>query len=147
LGVDVLPTKPVLNAERRSDGCNWFIVFSGLFGATGVIAGAIGSHVLSARIATEDLEIFSTVVLYLLVHASVLCLCGLTRHTQHGNRWFELAGWLLIVGIILFCGGLITRSIIASPLPGPIAPIGGSALILGWLAIAVGGWRNVEQLK
>lgn len=138
---------PVVRSGSTSNWRNWFIVFGGLFGALGVIAGAVGSHVLQERLPAAELAIFTTAITYLLVHSMVLFACGVALYSQNGNRWFKFAGGFLIVGIVLFCGGLIMRSVTASPLPGQIAPIGGSALILGWLAIAVGGLRKLGQSK
>jgi uncharacterized membrane protein YgdD (TMEM256/DUF423 family) len=126
---------------------NWFITFSGLFGATGVICGALGSHVLKARIPASELEIFTTAIIYLLVHSVVLLVCGVALNVNEANLWFKLAGILLVVGILLFCGGLIMRSVTGIPLLGRVAPVGGSALILGWVAIAVGGSVNFRHPK
>ncbi len=111
----------------------------------GVTAGALGSHVLAERLSNPELMIFTTAVTYMLVHSAVLFACGVALQSNKRNRWFKFAGGLLVVGILLFCGGLIMRSVTGSQLPGQFAPIGGSALILGWLAIAIGGLRNNRQ--
>ena len=135
-----------MRADSQSNCRNWFIVFGGLFGALGVVAGAVGSHVLKERLPAADIAIFTTAITYLLLHAMLLVVCGLALYSSSHNRWFKFAGGFLIAGIVLFCGGLITRSVTGSPVPGPVAPIGGSLLILGWLAIAGGGLRKLEQL-
>ncbi len=126
---------------------NWLLTFSGLFGALGVISGALGSHVLKTRLPAADLEVFNTAVIYLLVHSAVLLGCGVALSANEANLWFKLAGAFLVVGIVLFSGGLILRSVTGNVLFGQFAPIGGSALILGWVAIAIGGMVNIGQIK
>jgi uncharacterized membrane protein YgdD (TMEM256/DUF423 family) len=118
---------------------NWLIGLSGVFGSIGVAAGAVGSHMLKARIPAADLEVFNTAVMYLLIHSAVLLGCGVALNANASNLWFKLAGALLAMGIFLFSGGLILRSATGNALFGQLAPIGGSALILGWVAIGIGG--------
>ena len=126
---------------------DWFMVCSGLFGAVGVIAGAIGSHLLQERLQTTEFAVFTTAITYLLLHSAVLFACGVALYSQADNRWFKLAGGFLVIGIVLFCGSLIIRSVTGSLFPTNVAPLGGSALILGWLFLAIGGLRIVRCTK
>ncbi|MGR9090245.1 MAG: DUF423 domain-containing protein [Gammaproteobacteria bacterium] len=121
-------------------------VTAGLFGASAVALGAVGSHALRQRLPTADYEIFALATVYLLVHAGVLFGCGTAARRAERAAPFAVAGLLLIVGILLFCGGLMGRTVLGIPALGRLAPIGGSALMLGWLAIAAAGvlnyWRS-----
>jgi uncharacterized membrane protein YgdD (TMEM256/DUF423 family) len=63
------------------------------------------------------------------------------------NKWFKIAGILLVIGIVLFCGGLIVKVAADLAIFSKIAPMGGAALIGAWLAIAVGGIANYGQSK
>ncbi len=126
---------------------NWFIGCGGLFGAVGVASGAIGSHILKTRLSSVELEIFSNAVIYLLVHSAVLLVCGVVLAGNNNNRWFKYAGILMVLGILLFCGGLMLRSVTGIPAYGTTAPIGGGALILAWLAIAVAGFAKLGQSR
>jgi uncharacterized membrane protein YgdD (TMEM256/DUF423 family) len=123
------------------------LALGGLFGALGVVSGALGSHVLKASLSAADFANFTTAVSYLLLHSAVLLLCGVLLGANKGNVWFKLAGGLLVVGILLFCGGLITRIVTGIPAFGRVVPIGGSALILAWLAIALGGIANIGKSR
>ena len=125
----------------------WVIPLAGLFGALGVVAGAIGSHVMKARLSGANFEIFTTAVTYLMLHAVVLLLCGVLIEVNKSNKWFKIAGILLVIGIVLFCGGLIVRVAADLAIFGKMAPMGGAALIGAWLAIAVGGIANYGQSK
>ncbi|XP_068960126.1 transmembrane protein 256 isoform X1 [Petaurus breviceps papuanus] len=47
------------------------------------------------------------------------------------------AGTLLTSGISLFCGSFYYQTLTGDTMAMPIAPVGGSLLILGWLALAL----------
>lgn len=126
---------------------NWIIALSGVFGAVGVSAGAIGSHVLKMRISAADFDSFSTATNYLLMHAIVLLFVGSILGSARQNVWFKIAGLLLPIGIILFCGSLILRSALGWTALVQLAPLGGSALIFAWLAICTGGLVNLGRQK
>jgi uncharacterized membrane protein YgdD (TMEM256/DUF423 family) len=116
--------------------------FAGLFGACAVALGAVGSHVLRPRLASADYEMFALATIYLLIHASVLFGCGIASRRAPQPAPFAVAGIAIIVGIVLFCGGLMGRAALGMPALGRFAPAGGSAFILAWLAIAVAGFWN-----
>jgi uncharacterized membrane protein YgdD (TMEM256/DUF423 family) len=107
----------------------------------------VGAHVLQAHLDAAAFETFSTAVTYLLLHAVVLLVCGLMLDSNRANLWFKLAGLLLVLGILLFSGGLMMRIVTGIPALARGAPLGGSALILAWVAIAVGGLVNPGQSR
>jgi len=55
--------------------------------------------------------------------------------------WVRLAGWLFLAGIALFSGSLYALALGAPKWLGAVAPLGGTAFILGWLAFAVAAVR------
>jgi uncharacterized membrane protein YgdD (TMEM256/DUF423 family) len=64
--------------------------------------------------------------------------------TQRQTRWWELAGWAFLIGILLFCG-LWKVMTFAGPQwnwLGAIVPFGGLSMIAGWIALAIGALRN-----
>lgn len=122
------------------------IAAAGLFGAGAVALGAVAAHALKPRLATADYEVFALATVYMLVHAGVLFGVGSAARGAPQPVPLIAAGVLLIVGILLFSGGLMIRIGLGIPAFGRLTPIGGSALILGWLAIAAVGvlnyWRS-----
>ena len=115
---------------------------AGLLGAAAVALGAVGSHALRPRLSTAEYEIFALATVYMLIHAGVLFGCGIAARRAERGAPFAVAGILFIVGILLFCGGLMGRAALGMPVLGRFAPVGGTALILAWLAIAVAGLMN-----
>ena len=49
----------------------------------------------------------------------------------------QAGGWLLVVGILIFCGTLYAMAFGAPRILGAITPIGGLGLLGGWLVLAV----------
>lgn len=129
-----------------------FLVIGAVSGFLGVAAGAFGSHALRAKLPPERLATFEIAVRYQLWHALALfaaVLVGLLRF-WHPSPIYELvvaegamgwpaalAGWLFVAGTVLFSGSLYALAITGARRWGAVAPIGGTCLLLGWLALAL----------
>ena len=117
-----------------------FIISGGLLAALGVAAGAIGAHLLEGRLVAERMDSFQTAVRYQTIHAVALVLVGLmAAHQPHGA--LSVAGGAFLVGITLFSGGIylwLATGVKAWVMP---VPVGGVAMIVGWLAVAAAGLR------
>ena len=101
-----------------------------------MVLGAFGAHALKARLSAEALSVWQTAVQYHFWHAlALLALAG-------SGPWFKAAGWLLLGGVLIFSGSLYALALGAPRALGMVAPIGGVALILGWIAFAVAAIRS-----
>jgi uncharacterized membrane protein YgdD (TMEM256/DUF423 family) len=114
-----------------------FVVLGGLLAALAVGLGAIGAHALKTQLTPEQLETYHTAVQYQMIHAVGLVLVGLLG-LYHRSRLFNVAGWAMLFGIIMFSGLLFVwlatgRKLFVYPVP-----VGGVAFIIGWLALAIG---------
>ena len=78
---------------------------------------------------------------YHLWHALGMVLVGLSTSVLADGLWVRLAGWLFLAGIALFSGSLYALALGAPKWLGAVAPLGGMAFILGWLAFAVAAVR------
>ena len=118
-----------------------FVLFAALFGFLGVAAGAFGSHVLKERMSADLLQIFETAVQYQVYHA--LALLGvawwITRCPSQTAVW---SGWLFIAGVLIFSGSLYLLTLTDTRWLGAITPIGGTALLIGWICLAIAAWRS-----
>jgi uncharacterized membrane protein YgdD (TMEM256/DUF423 family) len=125
-----------------------WIVIGSFFGALGVALGAFGAHGLggfldSRGYAGDDLarrlEIYDTAIQYQMLHAVALVLTGLALE-RRTSGWWRFAGWSFLLGMLLFSGLLKALAILGPQWSwlGAIVPIGGLAMIVGWLALAVG---------
>ena len=118
----------------------FFLTIGSLSAALAVIFGAFGSHLLKKRLPSERLESFETGVRYQMYHA--LALLGASFATVNWSFSIlpVLAGWLFILGTLLFSGSLYLLSLTGKRWLGAIAPIGGVAFILGWLCLVLVFW-------
>ena len=103
--------------------------------------GAFGAHALKTRLPAELLAVWNTGVQYHLWHALGMVLVGLSTSVLADGLWVRLAGWLFLAGIALFSGSLYALALGAPKWLGAVAPLGGVAFILGWLAFAVAAVR------
>ena len=116
-----------------------FIILGALFAALAVGLGAIGAHALKSQLTAEQLATYQTAVQYQIYHAIGLILIGLLG-LHHRSRWFDGAGWSMLVGTILFSGLLYAwlatgRRFFVYPVP-----VGGVAFIIGWVLVAIGAF-------
>jgi uncharacterized membrane protein YgdD (TMEM256/DUF423 family) len=116
-----------------------FHIFCGLsFACLGVVIGAFAAHGLKPLLSLKEINNFETGVKYQFYHAFALIILGiLGAIIPLTERLFKVAGFLFFIGVILFSGSLYllsTQSILKISIPflGPITPIGGVLLILGW---------------
>jgi len=72
-----------------------------------------------------------------MIHAIGLVLVGLLA-LYHRSRLFDVAGWAMLVGIILFSGFLFAWLATGQKFFVCPVPVGGIAFIIGWLALAIG---------
>jgi uncharacterized membrane protein YgdD (TMEM256/DUF423 family) len=115
-----------------------FLFLAALLGALAVALGAFGAHALKARLTPEKLVTFETGVRYHFYHTFALLVVGLVQVTLPGAGTTALAGWLFLAGIVLFSGSLYWLALGGPRWLGPITPLGGLALIGGWIALAAG---------
>lgn len=114
---------------------NIVLIFGALYGLTSVILGALGAHAFKKLISSEKLLSFETGVRYQMYHALALLILGFSLSFTTGlERW---AGWGIIIGTFLFSVSIYFLSFseywnINLKILGPITPIGGVFMILGW---------------
>ncbi len=138
-----------MNIKQSSQvyGKNWLIA-AGLLGSLGVAIGAFGAHGLEGWLEGSGLDAattqrrlsqMDTAVRYHLIHAAAL-LALAAISPQFPSRWVRVAGWLFVVGVILFSGSLYVLIATNQPKWGAVTPLGGLAWIVGWLLIAMCGF-------
>ena len=96
---------------------------------------------MKTRLSADLLAVWNTGVQYHLWHALGMILVGLAAAVIPDGPWMRAAGLLLLAGIVLFSGGLYALALGAPKWLGALAPVGGTAFILGWLAFVVAALR------
>jgi uncharacterized membrane protein YgdD (TMEM256/DUF423 family) len=110
-------------------------LFAGLFGVAGVALAALAAH------GGGEANLAASASAMCLAHAPALLALAL-GNARFRTAW--LAGFLMIVGTLLFAGDLVTLRFTGSSLFPYAAPTGGWAMMLGWLAVAAGAVFRVR---
>jgi uncharacterized membrane protein YgdD (TMEM256/DUF423 family) len=103
-----------------------------------VALGAFGAHALKGKISETMLEVFHTGAQYEMYHSLALVAVGIMLRLGIGNSMVQVAGWLFVVGILLFSGSLYVLSITGRRGFGAITPLGGLCFLGGWALFAIG---------
>ena len=119
------------------------LAVAGLLLAVATACGAFGAHTLQSRLAPDRLHVYETAVRYHFFHALGLLAIGLAIRALDSLllRWSAV---LVIAGLIVFSGSLYALALGAPRLLGAVTPLGGLALIAGWIAFAAGVWRSAS---
>ncbi len=119
-----------------------FLLLASLFGGLAVALGAFGSHGLSGRLSADLLNTYEIAVRYQFYHALALIgvVVALGRWPQAGLATW--AGWLFVAGILIFSGSLYLLVFSGVRWLGAITPIGGVAMIAGWVCLALLALRS-----
>ncbi|MFT3868228.1 MAG: DUF423 domain-containing protein [Nibricoccus sp.] len=108
-------------------------------GATGVGLGAFGAHALKAQlVAAGQLDNWRTAVSYQMIHVvAALTLWALPQADSRVPRpgLLRAAVFCWLAGLILFSGSIYGLCLDGPRWLGPVTPLGGVALIAGWLCV------------
>lgn len=119
-----------------------FIIIAGILGLLGVALGAFGAHGLGAILeANGRVDTFETGSHYHMYHALALFAVA-WMSTLYPSKLITWAGYLFIAGIVFFSGSLYVLAIFDVGIMGAVAPIGGTAFIIGWGLLA---WVAFQQ--
>ncbi len=106
-----------------------------LLGLIAVGIDAIAAHAVAEPRTAAALE---KAALYQLIHAVVLLFAS-----QLTGRLAQLSRWLMLIGIILFCGSIELKYLFDVQDATIVAPSGGISLMLGWVILGVAAfWQN-----
>jgi uncharacterized membrane protein YgdD (TMEM256/DUF423 family) len=121
-----------------------FLTVAASLGALAVVLGAFGAHGLRKVLAplsdgAARLEWWHTAAHYHLAHALAL---GLVAGLVAEGRAGRISCIAFIAGITVFSGSLYTMALSGQRWLGAITPLGGLALIVGWVSFAVAVWSR-----
>lgn len=113
-----------------------FLSIGSLLALAAVVIGAFGAHGLKSRLPAEMLAVYQTGVQYHFYHSLALVLVGLACFHLPDSVALRTSGWLMLAGVLLFSGSLYALALTGERWLGAVAPLGGTAFILGWGAFA-----------
>lgn len=107
------------------------LIIGAVLGLTAVILGAFGAHGLKHVVDAGALNTFEIAVRYQMYHALAILLIGALSHVA-SVTWLKRAAIGFIAGVVLFSGSLYLLIFTGQKWLGPITPLGGLCLMLGW---------------
>jgi uncharacterized membrane protein YgdD (TMEM256/DUF423 family) len=122
----------------------WLLSVAGLSLLLATIAGAVGSHALAFTDA-QALRSFETAVQFQFFHGLGVIAITLVGLAGSGGKLRAVAAWLMLAGTLLFCGSIYARALGMTPGIVRVAPYGGVAFMLAWLAFASSPWLNNDK--
>lgn len=117
-----------------------------LYGSLSVIFGAFGAHALKGVLIADKLQSFETGVRYQMYHALLLLLMAYIFSFR--TKAEKYMAWSFVIGVFLFSFSIYLLALnqlmnVSLSFLGPITPIGGLLMIIGWLLLAT----NYKQLN
>ncbi len=115
-------------------------LIAGLLGAAGVALAAVASH------AMPDAALAMAAQMLVLHAAAALAVSAWAARPDSSRAW-TIAASLLLIGVTLFAGDIALRGFSGNRLFPMAAPIGGSTMIAGWLAVAAAAVFETRRHK
>ena len=116
------------------------LVVAGISGLAFLILGSFGSH--GIEFPEGGRAMWAVAERQHAVHTLALLIVAATLTRR--SRFFTVAGYGFVLGMLLFCTTVYARATGADGGWASLAPIGGTILMLAWICLAIGGMRARE---
>ncbi len=118
----------------------FFLLIGAIYGMLSVVFAAMGSHALKKILTDEKLHSFEVGVRYQMYHALVLIFIGMIFTFDYQLE--KVMGWFFVLGVFLFSFSIYAlifaeRVGYSKSILGPLTPIGGFLMILGWFLLII----------
>ena len=118
------------------------LLTAAILGGLSVGIGAFGAHALKAALeASGRLDTFETAVKYQFYHTLALLAIGILMY-HVPDKWLGYAAIAMIGGILIFSGSLYILCLTGIRWWGAVTPLGGIALIVGWILLFVSIYQS-----
>ncbi|MBF0455404.1 MAG: DUF423 domain-containing protein [Magnetococcales bacterium] len=119
-----------------------FLVAGAINAFLAVGLGAIGKHTVRNQFDAYAFELFQTAGYYQMSHALGLILIGTLLQSSPTSPALRWAGWLMLIGVVLFSGSLYLLAVSSFTPLGWLTPIGGTTLLAAWIVLAWGSLKR-----
>jgi uncharacterized membrane protein YgdD (TMEM256/DUF423 family) len=111
-----------------------------LLALSAVLFGAFGAHALKETLSAHDsIQTWETAVRYQMWHALALMLLSIN---DLSNNLPKMTGPCFVIGSLLFSGSLYGLALDGPKWLGPITPLGGLCLMIGWALLVYSSLKN-----
>jgi len=126
------------------------VIAGGILILVAVILGAMGAHALKEVLTDKNMASFETGVRYQMYMGLAILALGL-NYSKFRKRSFKLFIGFILTGVLLFSlsiYGLVWADTVGASLKmvfGPITPLGGVLMIIGWLLFIIQFLTHEEE--
>tara|TARA_B100001063_G_C16771274_1_gene561763 strand:+ start:2139 stop:2534 length:396 start_codon:yes stop_codon:yes gene_type:complete len=131
----------MINSLLRSKN---ILILAALMGFLSVAIGAFAAHALKNLLPSYALMWVDTGVKYQMFHGGVLLILGFVLKQWPAWTMIKWAAASFLVGVLLFSGSLYIMAATQIKALGMITPIGGVALLVGWLCLLIAAFKQPE---
>ncbi len=111
-----------------------FMLVGVINGFIAVALGAFGAHGLEGKLTEKALNAWGKAVQYQMFHTGAILVTALLL-AKYEVTSLSMAGWLFLIGIILFSGSLYIYATTSIKTFAMITPLGGVAFLIGWILL------------
>src|SRR5690625_651450 len=111
-----------------------FLILGAVNGFLAVALGAFGAHGLEGKISEQALKTWEKAVNYQMFHTVSMLITGIAMFKIQAAS-LVWAGWLFVLGILLFSGSLYMYSTTGVRSFAMITPFGGILFLIGWILL------------
>lgn len=115
----------------------FLFIIGAINGFLAVALGAFGAHGLEGKISENALKTWEKAVNYQMFHTVSILLTGILLLKAQSSTLLW-AGWMFVIGILLFSGSLYLYSTTGVRTLAMITPFGGVAFLIGWILLGYG---------
>lgn len=121
---------------------NPLLLIGAFLGLGSVLMGAYSTHVLQRMLNMETMSLVTQAITYQQLHAIVIVAIGLyvaRLSPNHPAIRIKTAGWALVLGVLLFSGGIYLTELTSFKSALKFTPYGGVSLMIGWVFLVFAG--------
>ncbi|MFF2888400.1 DUF423 domain-containing protein [Paenibacillus sp. NPDC057967] len=122
-----------------------YFIIGAVNAALAIALGAFGAHGLEGKVTDHYLDVFETGVRYHMYSALGLMQIALLDKALGGSRKVLIGGRLIFAGTVIFSGSLYILTLTGFSKLGMITPIGGVAMIAGWVFVIAGAAKQASK--
>jgi len=116
-------------------------LIAGISLTVAAMLSAYGFHGLPGTVPDAKLQSWAWANQFQFFHSIALMIIALLIDRSPRSMLLRLAAGLMIIGQLLFCGSIYLETLGAPAVIGEVAPMGGTAFMLGWLLTGIAGWK------
>ena len=116
-------------------------IIGGFFALLSVVLGAIAAHKLKDSLNEESLKSFETGVKYMIYHGLAMIIVSNSNIQGKNNLLIIFSLGIVLFSFSIFLLSTQTLTKINFSFLGPVTPIGGLILIIGWIIFIINSFR------